>query len=100
MWSGPRSAVPAGWHVCDGSNGTPDLRDRFVVGAGLSYQPLDTGGATLHAHTGSIGPYPTPGLRVDFEPTPFGYSGPRYEFQTNPASSLPPYAALLYIMKL
>lgn len=33
MWKGSVSSVPAGWALCDGSNGTPDLRDKFVVGA-------------------------------------------------------------------
>lgn len=58
IWSGSLLAVPAGYAVCNGLNGTPDLRDRFVVGAGGStYLPHDTGGAvtalgeSLHTHT-------------------------------------------------
>ena len=43
LWSG--STTPTGWALCNGSNGTPDLRDRFVVGAGNSYSVGDTGGA-------------------------------------------------------
>ena len=45
MWSGAVSSIPTGWALCDGNNGTPDLRDRFVVGAGGSYSPDATGGA-------------------------------------------------------
>ena len=45
MWSGAATAIPSGWALCTGSNGTPNLRDRFVVGAGGSYAPGDTGGA-------------------------------------------------------
>ena len=45
MWSGAVSSIPTGWALCDGNNGTPDLRDRFVVGAGGSYSPNNTGGA-------------------------------------------------------
>ena len=45
MWNGALGSVPAGWLLCDGSNGTPDLRDRFVVGAGSSYAVGATGGA-------------------------------------------------------
>ena len=45
MWSGAADAIPEGWALCDGSNGTPDLRDRFIVGAGGSYNVGDTGGA-------------------------------------------------------
>ena len=34
MWSGAATNVPTGWALCDGQNGTPDLRGRFVLGAG------------------------------------------------------------------
>lgn len=33
MWSGTIATIPSGWVLCDGSNGTPDLRDKFVIGA-------------------------------------------------------------------
>jgi len=45
IWSGAANAIPSGWVLCDGNNSTPDLRDRFVVGAGDSYSVDDTGGA-------------------------------------------------------
>ncbi len=45
MWSGSIGNIPSGWALCDGSNGTPDLRDRFIVGAGGSYNVGSTGGA-------------------------------------------------------
>jgi len=45
LWSGSTASIPSGWQICDGTNGTPDLRDRFVVGAGSSYAVGDTGGA-------------------------------------------------------
>ena len=44
MWSGSLTSIPSGWALCDGQNGTPDLRDRFIVGAGSSYEVGDTGG--------------------------------------------------------
>lgn len=63
MWSGSVATIPDGWFLCDGSNGTPDLRDRFIVGAGGAYGVGDTGGeaeVTLteaqmpaHSHTGN-----------------------------------------------
>ena len=63
MWYGALGAIPTGWQLCNGTNGTPDMRDRFVVGAGSSYALDDTGGAnsvTLttaqlpsHNHSGS-----------------------------------------------
>lgn len=43
MWSG--SNVPTGWQLCDGTNGTPNLRDRFIVGSGNSYNIGATGGS-------------------------------------------------------
>jgi microcystin-dependent protein len=45
MWSGNISNIPNGWVLCNGQNGAPDLRNRFVVGAGSSYQTGNTGGA-------------------------------------------------------
>lgn len=33
MWSGTVATIPSGWLICDGTNSTPDLRDRFVIGA-------------------------------------------------------------------
>src|SRR5262245_17336895 len=44
MWSGALDAIPAGWALCDGREGTPDLRDRFVVGAGGKRAARATGG--------------------------------------------------------
>jgi microcystin-dependent protein len=49
IWSGASNAIPSGWYLCNGSNGTPDLRDRFVVGAGNSYAVAATGGASTVA---------------------------------------------------
>lgn len=55
MWSGSIASIPNGWRLCDGTNGTPDLRDKFVVGAGNAYSVNDTGGRIdavlpLHGH--------------------------------------------------
>jgi len=56
LWSGSIAAIPSGWALCNGSNGTPDLRNRFVVGAGSSYAVNATGGSAdaivvSHTHT-------------------------------------------------
>lgn len=56
MWSGSIAAIPSGWALCNGSNGTPDLRDRFVIGAGTTYAVNATGGSAnavipTHTHT-------------------------------------------------
>ena len=58
MWSGSIGTIPTGWALCNGSNGTPNLQDRFIVGAGSGYSVAGTGGsanATLvsHSHTAS-----------------------------------------------
>lgn len=45
LWSGSVATIPSGWALCNGSNGTPDLRNRFVVGAGSTYSVADTGGS-------------------------------------------------------
>jgi len=55
MWSGATTQIPPGWALCDGSNGTPDLRDRFIVGAGAAYALGVTGGAATVPHTHSVG---------------------------------------------
>jgi microcystin-dependent protein len=61
MWSGQTSAIPTGWALCDGSSGTPNLTDKFIMGAGSSNE-LSTGGtnsltiasANLPSHTHSF----------------------------------------------
>jgi len=56
MWSGSADVVPSGWVLCDGTNGTPDLRDRFVIGAGNRYPVHTIGGnkdAIVPAHSHS-----------------------------------------------
>lgn len=45
IWSGSSAAIPSGWLLCDGTNSTPNLLDRFVVGAGSTYAVGNTGGA-------------------------------------------------------
>ena len=55
MWSGSVASIPSGWYLCDGTNSTPDLRNRFVVGAGDTYSVDATGGSASsvasHTHT-------------------------------------------------
>jgi len=56
MWSGAVSNIPSGWRLCDGTNGTPNLRDRFVIGAGSAYNVGATGGSAnsvvvQHSHS-------------------------------------------------
>lgn len=54
MWSGSQASIPSGWLLCNGLNGTPNLIDRFIIGAGNNYAVGATGGskdATLVSHT-------------------------------------------------
>jgi microcystin-dependent protein len=65
LFSGPIANIPSGWALCNGANGTPDLRNRFIVGAGDAYVPGSTGGANTvtldvsqmpsHNHGGATG---------------------------------------------
>ena len=50
MWTGLLSAIPSGWVLCDGANGTPDLRSKFIKGAAAAAEAGDTGGAATHIH--------------------------------------------------
>jgi hypothetical protein len=59
LWSGSIGSIPAGYVLCNGLNGTPDLRDRFVVGAGSTYAVNATGGSAnavvvSHTHSASV----------------------------------------------
>jgi hypothetical protein len=63
LWAGSVASISSGWALCDGTNGTPDLRNRFVVGAGSTYSVGGTGGAVsgttstagAHTHGGATG---------------------------------------------
>lgn len=60
MWGGATTTIPTGWQLCDGTNSTPDLRSKFIVGASASggYTVAATGGSAdavvvSHNHTAS-----------------------------------------------
>jgi hypothetical protein len=50
VWRHPLHELPDGFVVCDGTNGTLDMRDYFPMGAGGSYEVGDTGGSETHSH--------------------------------------------------
>jgi hypothetical protein len=59
IWSGSTGSIPSGYVICDGTNGTPDLRNSFVLGAGNTYSVGQTGGSTdaivvSHTHTATV----------------------------------------------
>lgn len=111
IWSGASTAIPEGWALCNGANGTPDLRDRFIVGAGGSYSVGNTGGENTVTLT--VNQMPSHNHSVS-ACTPTGATG-SYISATNssknatPVTSTstgggqahenrPPYYALCYIM--
>jgi hypothetical protein len=126
LWSGSIGSIPAGYVLCNGSNGTPDLRNRFVVGAGSTYAVDATGGSAdsvVVSHTHSVtDPEHTHGGSYlsgtagasGFGPTttaPAQFSNP-ISIPTAPTgisintagvsgtnANIPPYYALCYIMK-
>lgn len=51
MWSGQSTNIPDGWALCNGQNGTPNLTDKFIIGAGAKYSPGNTGGEEIHTLT-------------------------------------------------
>lgn len=59
MYDGLLASLPANWKVCDGTSGTPDMRDKFVPGAGGAYALGATGGnkdavVVSHGHTNTV----------------------------------------------
>lgn len=114
IWSGVAAGVPSGWAICDGTNGTPDLRGRFVLGGGGTYNPGDTGGSEevkldstqipSHAHKISAvdGDFTGTGVNVlrmgKASAYTTYYSGAAGSSKAHP--NMPPYYALCYIMKL
>jgi hypothetical protein len=127
LWYGSIGSVPLGWYLCDGTNGTPDLRDRFVVGAGSTYSVAATGGsadaivvshthaATVtdpgHNHTvagfSSATGFAGGGNALPISPTTLTTSTATTGVTVTNASAgvsgtnanLPPYYALAYVMK-
>lgn len=103
LWSGSIVSIPAGFIICDGTGGTPDLRNSFVVGAGDTYAVDDTGGAATHNHTFTATPHnhtmesgSSIAAGADFDNLSADATD---DGTTANASSLPPFHALAYIMK-
>lgn len=104
LWYGAIVDIPNLWQLCDGSNGSPDLRDRFVLGAGLTYNPDDNGGNVNHNHYffGDTHVHSF-GTGTDVLGGPIRDRHVRWNFAhgtTDNANGLPPYHALAYLMRL
>jgi hypothetical protein len=55
MWGGAIANIPSGWQLCDGTNGTPDLRNIFIKGVAAGNEPGGIGGDSMHTPVGTIG---------------------------------------------
>jgi len=112
MWSGAANQIPFGWVLCDGTNGTPDLRDKFVLGAGNTYAVAATGGEAMHTLTiNEIPPHThsvyisagTSGVGVPLLTKSTSLTNTEETLPTGggqPHNNMPPYYALAFIMKL
>jgi len=104
-WSGAIVDIPSGYQLCDGTNGTPDLRDKFVAGSGTSYNPGDSGGSVNHNHPATTdGHRHTLPVFLDVGENP-PVTFPQVDIKTDtftsdPGNGLPPYYSLAYIMFL
>lgn len=102
-WSGAIADIPSGWQLCDGTNGTPDLRDKFIIGAGqddgasaktsVTGVLTQSGGTISHNHAGSTGIHvltvsQVPSLSVTlpmFSPNQASPAAPTIQRGQNPA---------------
>lgn len=119
IWSGASNAVPDGWALCDGTNGTPDLRGRFVLGESESHEIGDTGGseevtltvAQMPSHAHAMYQYSAnsssgfAASAVELHYNSYNWNNlvaPLTQSQgsSKPHPNMPPYYVLCYIMKL
>jgi len=104
IWAGSIANIPPGWALCNGTQGTPNLQDMFIVGAGSSYNPADNGGSIIHKHAYELaGVWHSILVNGDLlagdgckkKTTTHYFAG-----TTNWGKTRPPFYALAYIMKL
>lgn len=114
-WYGNLANIPDGFALCDGKNGTPDLRDRFLVGAGNAYKLGDIGGENKHQltidempkheHVIYSGYYGSNIYSISCDGSSYGGTFKDKHLTqpsggNQPHENRPPYYALYYIMKL
>lgn len=122
LWSGAVTDIPEGWALCNGENKTPDLRDKFVIGAGNAYPVKSEGGEARHVLTRAEMPSHSHAIKSDIDNEAYnidwapwteyttGWTQQAVSSKTAPTytqsageneahNNLPPYYALCYIMK-
>lgn len=116
LWSGTIATIPTGWVLCDGNNSTPDLRDRFVIGAkqddsgtpktNVSGSLTQTGGAATDtvniSISGTTGTNSATGNALPNAAASYASASHTHTFSASDSdtvNTLPPYYALAYIMK-
>jgi hypothetical protein len=112
IWSGSIASIPSGWKLCDGNNGTPDLRNRFIIGAQkddlgfpvtMIFGTEDTIGgavdqnATFSASSGQPSSTSTGGVGINVASSTHTH---QVDGTTDSFEIIPPFYALAYIMKL
>lgn len=112
-WSPPASAIvedeeghrrlviPSGWALCDGTEGTPDLRNRFIYGTDQIDQIGKTGGETVHRHTVSVGNNTSSATTSNGLGGNVSLAKPDHAHTASSADAahLPPLVKLVYLMK-
>ena len=102
-WSGAVGSIPAGWQLCDGTKGTPDLRGRFILGANTGVDAGEPGGQASYTtsqnqrHTMVI---TRRGGSAALEPASSSPALNSVSMHTHSVSAMPPYYSLAFIMKL
>ncbi|MCP4582293.1 MAG: tail fiber protein [candidate division Zixibacteria bacterium] len=110
MWSGTIASIPDGWALCDGSFGTPNLMDRFILSVGTSEEPGGLGGSDTHNHYISSRSVNSYGNTYEVQVqagygqwvalTPHDHEVVFPATVGNDATVQPPYYKLAFIMKL
>ena len=104
LWSGTVGNIPAGWQLCNGLGGTPNLEQRFVRGSHGSYAIGDLGGSENHSHA-----FTSDGHSHTLEPGTQTYFGEKLSLIsdvetdtgiTDPTDNLPSWYTLAFIMRM
>ena len=112
-YAGDINSIPPGWHICDGTEGTPDLRGRFVLGQSDAYVYGSEGGEATHRLTVNEMPSHSHQLAITSRTGTTGdiiaITRGEYRFDSlgmsstgdnQPHNNMPPYYVLYYIMRI